>query len=151
MLTCGVACILCQIRATIKLPVCNLGCANYCKFIATHLLFDTDFYIFQLTIPKFKLEESLELHEIFTKMGIKDVFTAEKADLTGISKSASDLHVDQVRHKAVLEVRIHFLVLSYFLGEPLSRIILLIKRTKLCFIENRSKCQVLHGLCLFFS
>ena len=71
---------------------------------ATALSSANTYFTFQLTLPKFKLEESLELHKIFPNMGVEDVFQPGKADLSGISTSAPDLHIDQVMHKAVLEV-----------------------------------------------
>jgi len=68
--------------------------------------------LFQLTLPKFKLEDTLKLHKIFPDMGVVDVFQSGKADLSGISKSTPDLYVDQVMHKAVLEVRCIFILIS---------------------------------------
>ncbi|XP_076812982.1 leukocyte elastase inhibitor A-like isoform X2 [Clavelina lepadiformis] len=57
-----------------------------------------------LTLPKFKIEETLYLHQILPKMGVTDVFSTNKSDLSGIASQTPGLFVDQVIHKAVIEV-----------------------------------------------
>jgi len=56
-----------------------------------------------LSMPKMKLEFSLNLIPILQKMGICDVFDAGKANLSGIS-GQQDLFVSGAFHKAFLEV-----------------------------------------------
>merc|ERR1712179_885069 len=57
----------------------------------------------EVTLPKFKLEESLELVPHLQGMGIKDLFDERNADLSGIG-GTKDLFVSNVIHKAFLEV-----------------------------------------------
>lgn len=59
--------------------------------------------VITILLPKFKVEEEYKLVPTLEKMGMKDVFTAHKADLSGISGSR-DLVVSEVRHKAYIEV-----------------------------------------------
>ncbi|KAM3839139.1 serpin B3-like [Vipera latastei] len=57
----------------------------------------------RILLPRFKVEEEYLLISTLKKMGINDLFTAQKADLSGISGS-QDLFVSQVRHKTYIEV-----------------------------------------------
>ncbi|KAF7651141.1 hypothetical protein LDENG_00115660 [Lucifuga dentata] len=54
-------------------------------------------------LPKFKLEEDYELNEPLAKMGMKDVFCAAKADLSGMNGEGG-LFLSTVAHKAFVEV-----------------------------------------------
>jgi len=54
----------------------------------------------KLIMPKFKIETSYKLKDILVEMGISVAFT-EKADFSGMAKG---LYIDQVIHKAVLDV-----------------------------------------------
>ncbi|XP_016117540.1 protein Z-dependent protease inhibitor [Sinocyclocheilus grahami] len=56
----------------------------------------------EVHLPKFKMEQSYNLHEILPHLGISSVFL-HSANLTGLSKDAH-LRVSQVLHKAVIEV-----------------------------------------------
>ena len=56
-----------------------------------------------LSMPKIKLDFSLDLIPILQSLGIRDVFDVDKADLSGISGNR-DLFVSGVYHKAFLEV-----------------------------------------------
>ncbi|CAH1789008.1 unnamed protein product, partial [Owenia fusiformis] len=56
-----------------------------------------------VAIPKFKLEETINLDKILTKVGINDLFTRGKANLSGIVDTG-DLYVSKFVHKAAIEV-----------------------------------------------
>ena len=56
-----------------------------------------------LSMPRMKLDFSLDLIPILQSLGIRDVFDVGKADLSGISGNR-DLFVSGVYHKAFLEV-----------------------------------------------
>ncbi|KAK0154666.1 Leukocyte elastase inhibitor [Merluccius polli] len=54
-------------------------------------------------LPKFKLEEDYELKEPLGKMGMTDVFSGAKADLSGMNGEGG-LFLSTVAHKAFVEV-----------------------------------------------
>ncbi|KAL1006324.1 hypothetical protein UPYG_G00070820 [Umbra pygmaea] len=54
-------------------------------------------------LPKFKLEESLDLGEMLASMGMTDAFDLSKSDLSGMSPN-NDLVLSKVVHKAFVEV-----------------------------------------------
>ncbi|XP_024661338.2 leukocyte elastase inhibitor-like isoform X1 [Maylandia zebra] len=54
-------------------------------------------------LPKFKLEEDYELNEPLTKLGMKDVFCAGSADLSGMNGEGG-LFLSTVAHKVFVEV-----------------------------------------------
>lgn len=56
----------------------------------------------RLTLPKFKIDSDLELRNVLEVLGIIDIFDAEKANLSKISKSP--VVVSRVFHKAVIDV-----------------------------------------------
>lgn len=56
-----------------------------------------------LHLPKFKLEEDYELNDPLVKLGMKDVFCAGRADLSGMNGEAG-LFLSTVVHKAFVEV-----------------------------------------------
>uniref|UniRef100_A0A0E9Y224 Serine protease inhibitor n=1 Tax=Amblyomma americanum TaxID=6943 RepID=A0A0E9Y224_AMBAM len=57
----------------------------------------------QVHLPRFKLEEEYKLKKVLPKVGIQKVFDKSQADLSGIN-GGRDLFVDEVVHKAVVEV-----------------------------------------------
>jgi len=57
----------------------------------------------KLWLPKFKIEETLELSEILHKMGMKSLFAAGSADLSGIDGTPL-LYASKVVHKAFVDV-----------------------------------------------
>ncbi|KAK7152420.1 hypothetical protein R3I93_010589 [Phoxinus phoxinus] len=56
----------------------------------------------EVHLPKFKMEQSYNMHEILPHLGIGSVFL-DSANLTGLSKEGH-LKISQVLHKAVIEV-----------------------------------------------
>nr|XP_023010742.2 leukocyte elastase inhibitor isoform X1 [Maylandia zebra] len=54
-------------------------------------------------LPKFKLEEDYELNDPLTKLGMKDVFCAGRADLSGMNGEPG-LFLSTMAHKAFVEV-----------------------------------------------
>ncbi|XP_072313931.1 protein Z-dependent protease inhibitor-like [Eucyclogobius newberryi] len=56
----------------------------------------------EVHLPKFKMEESYELHKLLPEMGVSSLFT-NTANLTKLHKD-EDLKVSEVRHKAVIDV-----------------------------------------------
>lgn len=60
----------------------------------------------QVFVPRFRLERSLDdLTKTFTTLGVKDAFSAGRADFSGIMKlSGQKLYISDFVHKAFLEV-----------------------------------------------
>ena len=56
-----------------------------------------------LFLPKFRLDERLNLAQLLAAMGMRDLFTEGVADLSGIDGSR-ELYVSEVLHRAVVEV-----------------------------------------------
>ncbi|KAM9095372.1 serpin B6-like [Sarcophilus harrisii] len=54
-------------------------------------------------LPRFKLEENLDMENILQKLGMSDAFDMSKADFSGIS-AGKDLFLSKVSHKAFVEV-----------------------------------------------
>ncbi|KAH9375895.1 hypothetical protein HPB48_012535 [Haemaphysalis longicornis] len=52
---------------------------------------------------RFKLETKYYLKDTFKRVGIRSVFNPHKADLSGVT-GHKELHLDDVIHKAVIEV-----------------------------------------------
>ncbi|XP_029934731.1 leukocyte elastase inhibitor-like [Myripristis murdjan] len=57
----------------------------------------------QVGLPRFKMEESYDLKDILTRMGMVDAFDVRMSDFSGMSP-ANDLVLSQVVHKAFVEV-----------------------------------------------
>ncbi|XP_047468057.1 leukocyte elastase inhibitor-like isoform X2 [Mugil cephalus] len=57
----------------------------------------------EVQLPRFKLEESYDLKEVLTSMGMVDAFEFGKANFTGMS-TATNLVVSQVVHKSFVDV-----------------------------------------------
>uniref|UniRef100_A0A1V1FTD1 Putative serine protease inhibitor 1 isoform B n=1 Tax=Reticulitermes speratus TaxID=60591 RepID=A0A1V1FTD1_9NEOP len=57
----------------------------------------------EVSVPKFKLEETTNLNNILTELGMSDMFIPNEADFSGIS-GERDLHVSSVLQKAFVEV-----------------------------------------------
>lgn len=54
-------------------------------------------------IPMFNYDYELELMSDLQKIGIKDVFDKDKADLSGMLKESKDHYIGQAKHKATIE------------------------------------------------
>lgn len=54
-------------------------------------------------LPRFKIEESYILNSNLGRLGLQDLFTSSKADLSGMSGSR-DLFISKIVHKAFVEV-----------------------------------------------
>ncbi|CAB1443052.1 unnamed protein product, partial [Pleuronectes platessa] len=54
-------------------------------------------------LPKFKLEEDYEMKGFLSELGMKDVFRASEADLSGMN-GGRDLFLSTVAHKAIMSV-----------------------------------------------
>ncbi|XP_029446371.1 serpin B6-like [Rhinatrema bivittatum] len=57
----------------------------------------------EVSIPKFKMEETYDLKSVLSSMGMSDAFDVHKADFSGMS-SNNDLVLSKVIHKAFVEV-----------------------------------------------
>ncbi|CAM6031491.1 unnamed protein product, partial [Sphagnum compactum] len=57
-----------------------------------------------LSLPKFKLESTLELIPVLAKLGIKDIFDREVANFSGVTNDPLGLYVGDIIQKAVIEV-----------------------------------------------
>jgi len=57
----------------------------------------------KLWLPRFSLDEKLDLAEVLKRMGMRGLFTAGVADLSGLDGS-KDLFVTKALHRAVVEV-----------------------------------------------
>ncbi|CAN2390566.1 SERine Proteinase INhibitors [Pristimantis euphronides] len=57
----------------------------------------------EVDFPRILLEESYDLKTYLTEMGLGDLFSADKADLSGISEKGN-LYVSQIFHKAFVEI-----------------------------------------------
>ncbi|XP_064805723.1 leukocyte elastase inhibitor-like [Oncorhynchus masou masou] len=57
----------------------------------------------QVGLPKFKLEETLDLKDLLISMGMTDAFDLSKGDFSGLSPS-NDLELSEVVHRAFVEV-----------------------------------------------
>jgi serine protease inhibitor len=57
-----------------------------------------------LSLPKFKLESTLELIPVLAKLGIKDIFDPKVTNFSGITNHPLRLFVGDIIQKAVIEV-----------------------------------------------
>ncbi|XP_043117309.1 leukocyte elastase inhibitor-like [Puntigrus tetrazona] len=57
----------------------------------------------QVSLPRFKMEETYDMKSLLISMGMEDVFDGKKVDLSGMSPN-NDLVVTKVIHKAFVEV-----------------------------------------------
>lgn len=56
-----------------------------------------------IKLPRFKVEDSYDLNNNLTRLGVRDLFSRSKADLSGMS-GARDLHVSKIIHKTFIDV-----------------------------------------------
>ncbi len=57
----------------------------------------------QVSLPRFKMEETYDMKSLLISMGMEDVFDELKVNLSGMSPN-NDLVVSKVVHKAFVEV-----------------------------------------------
>ncbi len=57
----------------------------------------------QVSLPRFKMEETYDMESLLISMGMEDVFDEQKVNLSGMSPN-NDLVVSEVIHKAFVEV-----------------------------------------------
>ncbi|XP_059364536.1 leukocyte elastase inhibitor-like [Carassius carassius] len=57
----------------------------------------------QVSLPRFKMEESYDMKSLLIRMGMEDVFNDQKVNLSGMSPN-NDLVVSKVVHKSFVEV-----------------------------------------------
>uniref|UniRef100_A0A673H9D3 Serpin B6 n=1 Tax=Sinocyclocheilus rhinocerous TaxID=307959 RepID=A0A673H9D3_9TELE len=57
----------------------------------------------QVSLPRFKMEETYDMKSLLISMGMEDVFDGQKVNLSGMSPN-NDLLVSKVIHKAFVEV-----------------------------------------------
>ncbi len=57
----------------------------------------------QVSLPRFKMEETYDMKSLLISMGMEDVFDGQKVNLSGMSHN-NDLVVSKVVHKAFVEV-----------------------------------------------
>ena len=58
----------------------------------------------QVKLPKFNITKRVDLVEVLSNMGMKDLFKSGSADLSGLAVSPDDLAVSGVIHKAYISV-----------------------------------------------
>jgi len=85
------------------LPEVELSLANKVSSLASLMEqgFESDI---RVQIPKFSLEYEVELTKTLKAMGVRDLVTQGKADLSGVGGNPGDISVSNVIHKAVIEV-----------------------------------------------
>ncbi len=57
----------------------------------------------EVSLPRFKMEETYDMKSLLISMGMEDVFDGQKVNLSGMSPN-NDLVVSKVIHKAFVEV-----------------------------------------------
>ena len=72
--------------------------------IATHQKADFEKTKLLLKLPKFKIEYEANLNDIFRSLEIKDAFDKKNADFSAMSMQSNGLYLDEVVHKAFVEI-----------------------------------------------
>ncbi|XP_046899740.1 leukocyte elastase inhibitor-like [Hypomesus transpacificus] len=78
----------------------NLSYENFIEWTRPDMMYITEV---QVGLPRFKLEQTLDLGAKLTSMGMTDAFDQGLADFSGMSPS-NDLFLSKVIHKAFVEV-----------------------------------------------
>jgi serine protease inhibitor len=73
------------------------------QIVIQRIMNEMELHRISLSLPKFKVESTLQLKDIIVKLGAKSIFDAHKADLSGITK-AEQLFVSKAVHKAFLSI-----------------------------------------------
>ena len=58
----------------------------------------------EVSLPKFKIQSTIDMNEVLKSLGIRDLFDEDYADLSNIGKLMPPLFVSDVLQKAVIEV-----------------------------------------------
>lgn len=73
---------------------------NLMLWFSSEHMFETTVEVY---LPRFKLEDTFNLNEVLKAMGMTDIFTESKADLSAMS-SGESLVLSNIVHKAYVEV-----------------------------------------------
>lgn len=79
-----------------------------CKLTGEHiswLLENAESTTVKTSIPKYRMEYSLDMNNALMNMGIKDAFAGDRADFSRLGKSSNgNVYIDEVKHKTYIEV-----------------------------------------------
>jgi len=104
-----------------------------------------------LFLPRFKMEAEFNLDRYLQELGIRDVYSPSKADLSGIN-GQHDLYVSSAKHKAVIEVNEEGTEAAAVTGMTFERMALVLPveikcdRPFLFFIRGQNRVVLFSGL-----
>uniref|UniRef100_A0A4X2K5H3 Serpin B6 n=2 Tax=Vombatus ursinus TaxID=29139 RepID=A0A4X2K5H3_VOMUR len=84
----------------LKMLVKGLTSETLADWLNPEMMDETEVEVF---LPRFKLEEDLDMEFILRKLGMSDAFDGSVADFSGMS-ARRDLYLSKVVHKAFVEV-----------------------------------------------
>ena len=65
---------------------------------------NSDFYIVNYSIPRFKISNSFQLQKVMEKFGIRDAFDQKEADFSAIIDGSDEAWVNSAMHSAMVEI-----------------------------------------------